>query len=103
MNKEIKIKRKINPHGKPGDVSAKLNFNSDSKFDPLDGDDTEYSIKNSDFDGEMTSLNRTTNQFIQKLHFHRKILKFVIGCIPNFDTKIAAMKNKIDETPSNPR
>ena len=32
MNKKIKMKRKINPHGKPGDVSAKLNFNSDSKF-----------------------------------------------------------------------
>ena len=28
-------------------------------------------------------------------------MKFVLGCIPSFDDIISAMKNKVDETPSN--
>ena len=31
------------------------------------------------------------------------MLKFVIGCIPSFDAKISAMKNKVDKTQSNSR
>ena len=50
----------------------------------------------------MAFFDKTTIQFIQKLHFSRNILKFFLGCIPSFDAKIAAMKNKDNETPYNP-
>ena len=51
----------------------------------------------------MSSFDKTTLQFLPKLNFHINVLKFVIGCISGFDTKIIAMKNKFDEIPSNPR
>ena len=50
----------------------------------------------------MVSFDKTTIQILHKLHFHRNLLKFVLGCIPCFDAKIVATKNKFDKNPSNP-
>ena len=55
------------------------------------------------FYDDIASFDKTTVEFIQKLHFHRNILNFVLGCIPSFDDKIAAIKNKVDKTPPNTR
>ena len=38
-NKEIKTKIKVNLHGKPGDVSEKLNLNPESESDPQDAEE----------------------------------------------------------------
>ena len=97
-----KNEERENLHGKPGDVSAKLNSNSDSNIDPSDGDVTYHLIKHYNFDYEMASFYKTTVQFLQKINFHRNVLKFVLGCIPSFDAKISAMKKKVDGTPFNP-
>ena len=56
-----------------------------------------------DFDDDMAPLDQKTVQFIQKLDFHRNILNFFFNCIPSFDSKHSAMKNKVDENLSNPR
>ena len=95
--------KKLIIHGKPGYVSAKLNFNSKSESDPSEGDDTDHLIKHPNFDGDMAYFDKTTVQFIQKHYFHINVFKFVLGCIPSFDAKISATKNKVDETPSNTR
>ena len=59
--------------------------------------------KHPNFDNDMASFDKTMVEFLQKLNFPRNILKFFLGCIPIFDDKITAMKNKVYETPSNPR
>ena len=97
INKEIQMKRKGTLHGKPGHVSEKSNFNSDSESDPSDGDDTEHLIKYDNFDDEMVSFDKKNVQFLQKIHYHKNVLKFVLGCIPSFDTKMYITKNKFDE------
>ena len=51
----------------------------------------------------MESFDKTTVEFIEDLHFYRNVLNFVLGLFPSFDAKIAAMKNKVDEIPSNTR
>ena len=59
--------------------------------------------KNPNFDDDIASFDKTTVEFLQKLHFNRNALKFVLGFIPIFYDKISEMKNKVDETPFNPR
>ena len=54
------------------------------------------------FDDDIVSFDKTTLQILQKINFHKNVLKFVLGCIPTFDAEIAATKNKVEETPSNP-
>ena len=44
----------------------------------------------------MASFDKTTVEFIQNICSHINILKFVLGCIPSFDDKITALKNKAD-------
>ena len=88
-------------HGKPGHVSVKLDFNSDSESDPSDVDYTQNLSKNRNFDNGMTSFDKKTIQFIQKLHVHKNLFKFVLSCIPGFDAKIAAMKTNVDKNPPN--
>ena len=51
----------------------------------------------------MASFDRTTIQFIQNLHFHRKLLKCDLGFIPSFVVKMDGMNTKVDDTSSNPR
>ena len=36
-----------------------------------------------------------------KTSFYWNLLKFVLGCIPSFGDKVAAMKDKVEETLSN--
>ena len=72
-----------------------------SESDPSDVYDTHHFSKHSNFDDDMAFFDKTTVQFLQKNHYHRKVLKFVLDCIPSFDAKISATKNKVDETPSN--
>ena len=101
INKEIKMKRKGTLHGKPGHVSEKSNFNSDSESDPSDGDDTEHLIKYDNFDDEMVSFDKKNGQFLQKLHYHKNVLKFVLSLISILYSNIYAMKNKVHDIPSN--
>ena len=49
----------------------------------------------------MDSIDKTTVKFLQNLHWYINVLKFVLGFIPSFDDKTAAMKNKVDEIPCN--
>ena len=51
----------------------------------------------------MASFDKKIVKTLPKLHFHRNLFKFVLGCIPIFDAKLSATKNKVDENPSNPR
>ena len=51
----------------------------------------------------MESFDKTTVIFLQKNHFPINVLKFFLDCIPNFDTKIAAMNNKVDNNTCNPK
>ena len=51
----------------------------------------------------MVSFDNTTIEFLQKLHYHRNVVNFFLGFIPRFYDKITATKNKLDETPLNPR
>ena len=67
------------------------------------GDGTKHLINNSNFDDDMASFDKTTVQILPKIHFHRNVLKFFLGCIISFGAKIAAMNNKFDENPFNPR
>ena len=85
--------KKINLHGKPGDVSEKLNFNSDSESGPSGRDNTEHLINNPNFYDDMVSFDKTTVQFLQKIYFHRNVLKFVLSCIQRFDAKITTTNN----------
>ena len=82
-------------HRKLGHAPAKVDFNSDSESDPSEGYDPENFIKHHHFDDDMASIDNTTAQILQKLHFHRNVLKFVLGCIPRFDAKITAMRKKL--------
>ena len=103
MKKEIKMRIKRKIHGKLGDVSAKLNFDSDSESVQSDRYDTENMGKHSNFDGGMALFDKTTVQFLYTLYFHINILKSVLVFIPCFDAKMFAMKNKVYNTPPNPR
>ena len=89
------------PPGKPGDVSAKLSF-TDTESDPSDGDDTDHLSKHINFEYFMAYSDKTTVQFLQKNHYHKNVLKFILVYIPIFDDKISTTKNKVDETTSNP-
>ena len=94
MNEEDnKEQKKINKHVKPGNISAKLRFNPDTETDALDNEEPYYSIKHKNIDESMVSFEKKTVKCLQKLHFQSKLTKFVLGCIPSFDKKIAATKN----------
>ena len=71
-------------HGKPGNVSVELNFNSDSESNPSDRYYTEHLSKHNNFYDDMSYFDNTTVQFLQKNRFHRNLLKFVLCCIQNF-------------------
>ena len=58
--------------------------------------DTEHLSKHQNFYNDMESFDMKTVQFIQKLHFHRNVLKFFLGCIPIFDVKNSDMKTNVD-------
>ena len=90
-------------HGKLGNVSAQLHFNSEIETDASDDSETHHSIKHHNLDDEMASFEKTTFQFLQNLHFHSKVMKFVSGCIPSFYDKIYGMNNNDDESPSIPK
>ena len=98
---ENKMNRKNNLHGKSGDASANLNFTC-SESDPSDGYETHHLSNYSIFDDGMVYFDKKTVHFLQILHFHRNVLKSVFCCITIFYAKTSAMKNKVDETPSNP-
>ena len=100
MNKKIKMKRRKNLHGRPGDVSEKLNSQIQKVIHK-----TEMTLI---IWVSILILTMTCHPLIkQPLIFskknHRNVLKFVLGFIQRFDDKITAMKNKVGETPSNPR
>ena len=59
--------------------------------------------KNYHFDDDMASFDKTIIKILQKLHFCRNVLKFVLAFIPSFDDNISDTKNKVDEITSNPR
>ena len=71
---------KSNLHGKPEEVSARLNF-TDTESDPPDRGETDYLKKHPNFDDGMASFDKTTARFLQRFHSHRNILKFVLDCI----------------------
>ena len=51
----------------------------------------------------MAPFDKATVEFLQKPHFHRNLLNFVLGCIPSVYDNIAAMKKKVDKNPYNTR
>ena len=69
-------------------VSSKLDFNSYSESDPSDRYDTNNLSKHHNLDDVMESFDKTTVQFLQKLHFHRNVLMFVLGFTTSFGTVI---------------
>ena len=89
-------------HFKPGYVLEKINF-TDTGSDPSDKYDTSNLSKHPNLEDDTVSFYKTAVEFLQKLHFYINLLKFVLGWIPSVDDKISAMKNKVDETPYNPR
>ena len=60
--------KKSNIHGKPGDVSAKLNF-IDSGSDSSDDYETHHLGKNSNLGDDMASFDKTTVLFLQNIIF----------------------------------
>ena len=84
MNKKKKMKKKKCLHGKPGDIPEKLNF-TDTESYPSVGYDTDNLSKHTNFENDTASFDKTTVEFLQKLYFHRNVLKFILGCIPGFD------------------
>ena len=61
---ENKNEEKTNLHGKPGDVSEKLNF-TDSESDPSDGYDNHHLCKHSNFYEKMAFFDNTTVKIFQ--------------------------------------
>ena len=51
----------------------------------------------------MTFFDKKTVQLLQNLHFHRNVLKFILGWITIFDAKISAIKTNVNDTPYNPK
>ena len=67
-------------------VSAKFNF-ADTESDQSDRDDTYHLSMYPNFDGDVASFDKTTDELFQKNNFCRNVLEFVLGCIPSFDDK----------------
>ena len=87
MKNKIKMNKQSNLLGKIGDLSLILNFTY-NESNPSDRYDTDHLSKSPNFDNGMAPFDQTTVEFIQKLHFHRNVLKFILVFISSFDDKL---------------
>ena len=71
--------RKETVNRKQGNFSPKLNFNPYLESDPSDRYDTDSLSKYPDFGDGVASFDKTTVQFLHKLHFPINVLRFFFG------------------------
>ena len=87
-------------HGKSADNLARTHLNSEMETYSSIVSDTNTTKEHGFRDDEIVTFEDSTVKSLQNMHFQPKVIKFVLGYIPTFDTKIIEMKKNKKYLPS---